>query len=166
MNSKVYGTGSYSALRVGSDSLLILASGQRPALNITPVLEQLPWRIWPPHFGLFFESSGDFGAPAITDFSIALLTPYPPELDSVTIIDANGPHLILFDILGTDSEAPKAVHADWAHYAVFQDLNDSANCLIAPVDAIVPATLFNATKSLGPLTYQGAVQWKAANCKS
>ena len=50
-----FGRGTYKCLRMG-DFILLRAEGTLPNLNSKAELEQLPWRIWPPRFGLFFQS--------------------------------------------------------------------------------------------------------------
>jgi hypothetical protein len=49
-----FGRGTYKCLRMG-DFILLRAEGTLPNLNSTAELEQMPWRIWPPRFGLYFQ---------------------------------------------------------------------------------------------------------------
>ena len=73
----------------------------------------------------------------------------------MTIIDATGSHAVK---IGSAIELEKA-NAEKAFNA-YQQLG-VANCMIAPVDAMVPMIF---RKARGPDTYKGCEDWIANNC--
>lgn len=163
--SKQYGVGTYRAKIIAKGVILISARGQTPYSNIKPGLAELPWRIFPPHFGLFFESTGDIGAAVMTPFATYLVAEYPSDQTVVNVVDSTGVNRVGIDEVSIDRVVRFGDFIDAGPgYAVYQQLNNPGNCLVAPTDAIVPAIYFNATAYMGPLTLADAEAWKSSNC--
>ncbi len=84
---KEYGIAQYyQAIRLFDTAVLIVAAGQAPNFN-TRDRRTAPWRIYPPLFGLFFETP-EVQLPAIRPFVVTGVFPYPKDVDKLTIIDA------------------------------------------------------------------------------
>ena len=66
----------YQATRLAETSVLITAVGEAPNLNTIVTLEMLPWKIYPPQFGLFFETP-QVSLPATRPFLVWGIFPYP-----------------------------------------------------------------------------------------
>jgi hypothetical protein len=157
--SKEFGVATYTAIKVADVLVLITAHGTAPNWNTSVTLEQLPWRIWPPRFGLFFDTP-DIALPALRPFIVSNLFVYPASLGQVTIIDAGGQHdVTIGSAMMLDAAAEDRVNADKAFNA-YQQIG-VANCMIAPVDAVVPMIF---RKAHGPDTYKGCQDWIARNC--
>lgn len=164
--TKDYGKGEYVARRITDNTILIQAHGFAPATNTIVTLERMPWRIWPPHYGLFFEQNG-IGGSMQSPFHKTLVDSYPvqEEFDVVNIVDLSG-------VIQVPIEAGlefSLLRSDIAndienHFAVWQQIGVNSNCVIAPINAIMPAIYFNATAHLGGLTLKQAEKWKKNNC--
>jgi hypothetical protein len=158
--AKDYGIASYSAARVTDSLLLIAAVGVAPNWNTRVTLEQLPWRIWPPHFALYFDTP-DVALPALRPFAITGLFLYPASLRQVTVIDARGRHSVEIGAgIVLDAATEDKVNAEKAFNA-YRQIGVATNCMIAPVDAMVPMIF---SKAHGPDTYKGCEDWVAKNC--
>jgi hypothetical protein len=83
----------YQAARIAGVAVAIAATGEAPNFNTRVTLEQLPWKIYPPHFGLFFEHP-QITLPATRPFVVSTLVGYPTDIDELTVIDANGRHIV------------------------------------------------------------------------
>jgi hypothetical protein len=165
MTKLEYGTGTYSAKIIGKGTILIRASGMVPTAPTKAILAELPWRIYPPHFGLFFETSGDVGATVMLPYVTTLVALYPTDESDVTIVDANGMTKVPLETVSVDGFQGVRMAANVAPgFAVYQQINVPSNCVIAPVGAIMPAIFFNATAHLGPLDYAAAQSWRAEHC--
>ena len=157
--AKEFGVATYVAMKVTEALVLITAHGTAPNWNTRVALEQLPWRIWPPRFGLYFDTP-DIALPALRPFTVSSLFAYPASLGQVTIIDAAGQHEVkIGSAMMLDAAAEDRVNADKAFNA-YQQIG-VANCMIAPVDAMVPMIF---RKAHGPDTYKGCEDWIAKNC--
>ena len=157
--AKEFGVATYTAMKVTEVLVLITAHGTAPNWNTRVTLEQLPWRIWPPRFGLYFDTP-DIALPALRPFTVSGLFAYPASLGQVTIIDAAGQHDVkIGSAMMLDAAAEDRVNADKAFNA-YQQIG-VANCMIAPVDAMVPMIF---RKAHGPDTYKGCEDWIARNC--
>ena len=157
--SKDYGIAqSYTALRVGP-IVVITAVGQAPNFNTQVTVEQLPWRIYPPLFGLFFETPA-IQLPAIRPFAVAGVFPYPEKETELTIFDAAGRHAIrvasAFPFEPLEREA-----AGREDFIAYQQIG-VANCMIAPADAMVPMIY---RRAFGPASYPACEAWIAKNCQ-
>ena len=85
----IRGSTPLSGHRLTDFAVLIVAIGEAPNLNTRVTLEQLPWRIYPPHFGLFFETP-QIALPATRPFVVWQVAGYPAGLTELVIVDANG----------------------------------------------------------------------------
>jgi hypothetical protein len=159
--AKEFGVATYIAMKVTEILVLITAHGAAPNRNTRVTLEQLPWRIWPPRFGLYFDTPG-VALPALCEFVVSGLFTYPTSLGLVTLIDAAGEHTVKIGPAMSRDEPPEEwVNADKTFNA-YQQIG-VANCMIAPVDAMVPM-IFG--KAHGPDTYKGCEDWITRNCKA
>lgn len=154
--SKHYGVGTYKALRLTPSAILIIAFGQAPNLTTHVTLEQLPWRIFPPWFALFFDEP-PISLPATRPFLEAKVFPYPKGKDTVTIIDAGGVHTV--GIVDEFDFAKLSAPAD-GKFLVYQQLGRD-NCIVVPEDALVPAIF---ARAFGPASESECVDWAKANC--
>ena len=146
--SKVFGEGIYSAYRQ-NDVLHVTATGQKPTLQTRVSLDQLPFLIFPPRLGLFFETEG-FTSPIVTPFEIEKAFPnYPRKATVVNITDKNGSHAI--DIVEKAPQISSLIisNPEEADFVVYQQIGTS-HFLIAKSSEIVPAIYF---RVFGPDTY-------------
>jgi hypothetical protein len=148
----------YEAARIHGAAVVIVAVGEAPYLNTRVTLEQLPWRIYPPHFGLFFETP-PFGLPATRPFVVSAVVGYPADIDELTIIDANGRHLVKIVSVIQFRAAKVDVNAE-KEFLAYKQIG-FANCMIAPVDAVVPMIF---RRAFGPASYADCEAWIAQNC--
>jgi hypothetical protein len=148
----------YKAVRLANSFVMILAVGQVGYASTRVTIEQLPWRIYPPHFGLFFETA-EIGIPVTRPFVVSAIFLYPASSKKVVILDAAGRHEIdISDIFPFDVVERQAKEAD--NLAVYQQIG-VANCMIAPADAMVPMIY---TKVFGPATQPQCQAWIDKNC--
>ncbi|MDX2202558.1 MAG: hypothetical protein NW223_07400 [Hyphomicrobiaceae bacterium] len=154
--SKFYGVGSYRAQRIAPTFIAIIATGTTPNLPTRVTVEQLPWRIYPPRFALFFEEPA-ITVPATRPFVEAGFFLYPKDQDVVTVIDAAGSHAV--DIVGELALVEMQL-AGSSTYAVYQQIG-TTTCIVAPDDAILPAIY---TRVYGPASEADCTAWAAANC--
>ena len=92
-----FGHGTYKCLRMG-DFILLRAEGTLPNLNSKAELVQMPWRIWPPRFGLYFQHE-QIVMPATRPFAISQLFGFPRGPNSVVVHDADGAHNVPIESL-------------------------------------------------------------------
>jgi hypothetical protein len=149
---------SYQAARIHGVVVAIIAIGQAPNLNTLVTIEQLPWRIYPPHFGLFFEQP-IIVLPTTRPFVVTALVGFPTDRDELTIIDANGRHVVKIGSVLEFRAAKQDVNAEKAFIA-YKQLG-FPNCMIAPEDAMVPMIF---ARAFGPDTYAACEAWIAQNC--
>ena len=76
----------YQATRLAETSVLITAVGEAPNLNTIVTLEMLPWKIYPPQFGLFFETP-QVSLPATRPFLVWGIFPYPRRENDLAVFD-------------------------------------------------------------------------------
>ena len=153
--SKDYGIAQYySALRVGP-IVLITAVGQTPNFNTQVTLEQLPWRIYPPLFGLFFETPA-IQLPAIRPFAVSGVFPYPEKEP-----DAAGRHDVRIATAFPFVPLEREVQGR-EDYVAYQQIG-VANCMIAPADAMVPMIY---SRAFGPASYAACEAWIKKNCQA
>ena len=148
----------YQAARIAGVAVAIAATGEAPNFNTRVTLEQLPWKIYPPHFGLFFEHP-QITLPATRPFVVSTLVGYPTDIDDLTVIDANGRHIVKIQasmMLGAPRERINEEPAFLAYKQI-----GFPNCMIAPVDAVVPMIF---ARAYGPDTYAKCEAWIAQNC--
>lgn len=153
---KSLGEGIYSASR--QDGILhVRAVGHKPALQVKVTLEQLPFLIYPPEIGLFFESA-DIVSPVVVPFEIERAFPaYPASARSVTIIDRNGSHAIV--IVEQTSPADDAFDLSKDRFVVYRALIGD-RYLIAKEGALVVGIY---VKVFGPDTYEHCKAYVAAH---
>jgi hypothetical protein len=157
--AKDFGVANYTARKVSEGLVLVIADGTAPYVNTRVTLEQLSWRIWPPRIGLYFDTPGA-ALPALRPFIISGLFIYPVSLGQVTLIDAAGEHSVKIGAtISHDAPPEEWVNSDKAFNA-YQQIG-MANCMIAPVDAMVPMIF---RKAHGPDSYNGCEDWIARNC--
>lgn len=154
--SKHYGVGAYRAQRIAPGVIAIIAIGSAPNANTVVTIEQLPWRIYPPRFGLFFSDPAVV-MPAVVPFIRIGVFLYPKGNSVVTIFDAAGAHAvdIVDDINLTALEVPGS-----DQFAVYQQIGRS-NCIVAPADALLPAIYY---RVYGPASEADCNAWAVANC--
>lgn len=148
----------YEAVRIHSVAVAVVAIGETANLNTRVMLEQLPWKIYPPHFGLFFEHP-QIALPATRPFVVSSLFAYPADVGELTFIDANGRHVVKIGETVALSAAERRVNEEGAFLAYKQI--GFPNCMIAPVDAVVPMIF---ARAYGPDTYTNCEAWIAQNC--
>jgi hypothetical protein len=147
MSNRHFGRGTYRAFRSGG-FLHIIAIGETPNFNDEVILEQLPFLIFPPEFGLFFLTQ-DVSLPASKPFTIEKRTIFP-SAPSVTIQDADGSHSVAISELGDLPAAPaRAPEIAGNDFCVFQWIGIRPY-LIAKCDAVVPAVY---SRVFGPDTH-------------
>lgn len=155
--SKHYGVGTYRVIRIADHAILVIAEGFAPNLTTKVSIEQLPWRIFPPQFALFFDEP-PIGLPALKPFVVSAVFAYPKDRDSVTIIDAAGAHEI--KIGGEINWLQMEAQADEGQFIVYRQIGRS-NCLIVPHDRIVPAIF---ARAFGPASQADCKAWAAQHC--
>jgi hypothetical protein len=148
----------YQAARLSDAAAVILAAGETPNFNTRVTIEQLPWRIYPPHFGLFFETPM-IALPAMRPFVVSAIVGFPGDRDHLTVIDANGRHIVSLLNAIRFHTAGKEVNVE-KEFLAYRQIG-FPNCMIAPVDAAVPMIF---TRAFGPATYADCEAWIAQNC--
>lgn len=159
--SKDYGIAQfYQAARLTDTTVLIVAVGQAPNLNTQVTIEQLPWRIFPPQFGLFFDTPA-ISLPALRPFVVSAVFPYPKDIDMLRIVDATGAHkLEIFSAFPFSAVERERHLQGQKEFNAYQQIG-VANCMIAPEGAMVPMIY---TKAFGPAAYAECEAWIAKNC--
>jgi len=148
--SKQYGIARlYQALRLADTAVLIMAVGEAPNFNTRVSLEQLPWRIFPPQFGLFFDTP-EIQLPALRPFAVSAVFPYPKDVADLTIVDAAGRHKVAILSAFPFPAAEREKHLQGQKEFIAYQQIGVANCMIAPEDAMVPMIY---TKAFGPASY-------------
>jgi hypothetical protein len=92
MPRKEFGRATYRAYRLFGQVFLI-ATGQTPNWNDKVDFEQLPYRTFPPTWGLFFITP-DVTMPAVRPFVNDEAIAYPYGIPTVSIEDADGLHVV------------------------------------------------------------------------
>ena len=87
--SESFGKGNYAAVRMGNE-ILIRANGTLGSLNQVADL-RIHTRAWPPRLALWVYSP-EVMLPATRDFDFGQSFFFPPDVDCVTIYDADGTH--------------------------------------------------------------------------
>ena len=150
MPDKHHGRASYKAFRAAG-FLHIIASGETPNLNDQVIIEQLPFPIRPPMFGLFWVTQ-DISLPALRSFTVEIRTLFPGSMNSVRIQDADGDHLVpITDVASPPSQPPDV----GSHFCVYEWIEINPH-VIAECDAIVPAVY---SRAFGPDTHMRCVQY-------
>ncbi len=146
MATKELGRAKFSAFRLGGN-VRVFAVGETPNWNDKVDIEELPFRIFPPLYALYFISQ-TIQQPAKRPFLYQEAIPYPKGFDTITIYHADGEDAVPIVNLGfpdvTDLPAPKAN----ATFCVFNSLL-SKHLLIAECDTPLPR-IFG--RSFGPAT--------------
>lgn len=146
MATKELGRAKYSAFRIGGTTR-VFAAGVTPNWNDKVDIEELPFRIFPPWYALYFISQ-TIQLPAQRPFLYQEAIPYPEKPKTIRIQDADGFHdvpivnLTLPDV--TDLPPPKRD----ATFCVFNSLL-SKDLMIAECDTPLPH-IFG--RSFGPAT--------------
>ncbi len=86
------GRAEYSAYRLGT-AVFITAKGVLPNWNQIPDIRQLPIRIFPPQFGMFFYTPA-IVLPTLRPFVISEPFGYPKDEKTLTMHDLDGSHVI------------------------------------------------------------------------
>ncbi len=157
--TKSYGEGIYSAYR--QDGILhVRATGTKPYLQTKVTLEELPFLIFPPQIGLFFDTDG-IVSPVVLPFDVERAFSHYPQVPTVYIVDKNGGHAINIE------ERPPAQQtgqgdASAQAYVVYKQIG-TEHYLIAKADAIVTAIY---VKVFGPDTYENCQNYVTARTVS
>jgi hypothetical protein len=162
MQEDVFGKGDYSAGRLDRQVIIISAKNiDLPSLQAKAELRRMPWRCWPPVYGLFLNNPSIF-SPTVSEGYAVIVDAYPDGFDYVDIIDAAGrQHVTLSQgVTSVNREAPSELPI----YAVFQMVGNHSDCIVAPYDQLMPAVYFNATLHLGPMKHADATTWMSTNC--
>ncbi|MBR0968504.1 hypothetical protein JQ554_30500 [Bradyrhizobium diazoefficiens] len=158
--SKVFGEGIYSAYR--QDGILhVRATGLKPTAQTIVTIEELPFLIFPPRLGLFFETDG-ITNPVVLPFDVERAFPnYPAHVTVVNIVDKNGVHTI--NIVEKPAAAASLLIADpaAAQFVVYQQIGTD-HYLIAKSDDVVLAIYY---KVFGPDTYANCQAYVAAHAR-
>jgi hypothetical protein len=135
MSTKELGRAKYSAFRIGGITH-VMAVGETPNWNDKVDIEQLPFRIFPPWYALYFISP-DVRIPTNRPFAYHEAIAYPKEPKIIRIQDEDGMHDVPIATLAvpdiTDLPPPKRD----ANYCVFNNLA-SKDLLIAECDTPLP----------------------------
>ena len=107
-----FGRGTYACLRV-ADFILLHAEGSLPNWNSQAELVQMPWRIWPPQFGLYFQDQ-QISLPALRPFAISALFGFPRTATTVVVHDADGTRNVAILELPATHTLMQATNADSA----------------------------------------------------
>ncbi|WPO40617.1 hypothetical protein [Tardiphaga sp. 42S5] len=156
--SKTFGEAVYSAYRQNG-ILHVRASGLKPTLQTIVTIEELPFLIYPPQLGLFFETNGIVN-PVVLPFEIeTAFAHYPASARTVQIVDRNGTHAI--DIVDRPETAPVLLLADAAatQFVVYRQIGTD-RYLIARAGAPVIDIYI---KVFGPDSYSAAQAYVAAH---
>lgn len=136
----VLGRGNYRCVRLG-DYILLSAEGTLANLNDRPALEQMPWRIWPPRFGLLVYPA-QVSLPATRPFKIWGLFGYPRSATSVGVVDADGEKAVPVEALAAgsllstlDSESTDVVRTGYSTTS----LQEAFEAAVAQLPASNPA---------------------------
>jgi hypothetical protein len=154
--AKEFGEGIYTAYRENG-VVHVTASGDKPTLQTKVSLERLPFLIYPPRLGLFFDSEG-ITSPVVTPFEIEkAFAHYPIKSSVVNITDRHGLHVI--DIAERPVHPNPLIIADpeQAAFDVYQQI-DTNHFLIAKEGDVVPAIY---VRVFGPDTYAHAQAYVA-----
>ena len=148
MPRTVPGRASYSASRIAGITTLT-AVGETPNFNDKVDFVQRPELIFPPSFSFVFIHA-DIGLPAMKPFKYEEIIAFPPEADSVLVIDADGPHSVqISELSAARADAAAVVDDGTASYCVFEWIGINRH-IIAKCDATVPAVF---QRVFGPDTY-------------
>jgi hypothetical protein len=153
--TKSYGEGIYSAYR--QDGILhVRAHGSKPSPQTKVSIDELPFFIFPPEYGLFFETDG-IASPLVLPYDIERAIPtYPIQLPTIHIVDRNGSHTIDIEDRprSTGSTQPDPATQQ---YVVYQQLGTN-RYLIAKADAVVIEIY---KKVFGPDSYENCRKFVA-----
>lgn len=158
--SKVFGEGIYSAYRQNG-ILHVRATGLKPTAQTRVTIEELPFLIFPPQLGLFFETDG-ITNPIVLPFDVEKAFPnYPSSTKVVSIVDKNGVHAI--DIVEQPATVPSLSVSDpaAAEFVVYQQIGTD-HYLIAKSEDLVLAIYH---KVFGPDTYASCQAYVAAHAR-
>lgn len=147
MPNKELGSAEYKAFRAG-DLVEIIATGMTSALNIKIDIEQLPFFIYPPMFGLYFLTPVVV-LPATHPFCYKERVPFPKSSKVITILDAEGKHGVEIqevNVSETKSALPSVTDTGFCVFSwIGIDKLQISNC-----DAILPSVY---SRVFGPATF-------------
>jgi hypothetical protein len=135
MSTKELGRAKYSAFRIG-DTVRVFAMGETPNWNDKVDIEQLPFRIFPPWYALYFISP-DISLPAKRPFLYQEAIPYPKEPKTIRIQDADDFHDVPIVDLAFKEVTELPPPKQEATFCVFNSLG-SKELMIAPCDSPLP----------------------------
>lgn len=158
MARKELGRATYKAYRMFGVTYLV-AAGQTPNWNDKVDFEQLPFRIFPPMYGLFFISQ-DLQMPAVKPFVYEERILFPTSANIVRIQDADGIHDVpIAEVVPPDIGLHALAIEGGANYCVFSWIGINS-MMIAKCDAVVPAVY---TKVYGPATHADCERYIASH---
>ncbi len=144
---KAFGRGTYQCIRIGN-VVLLRAEGMLSHANDRAVLEQMPWRIWPPQFGLYVVSPA-IALPALRPFAISELFAFPRSAKVLVVHDADGAHEVTIGGLPADHPFTTFDHQNSADMCTgysatsLQDAFDTAVADLAATQPTVPDGIAN-----------------------
>jgi hypothetical protein len=117
MANRVLGKAEYRAHRTGG-VVTLTAIGEFPNFNDKADFEELPIEIFPPHFGFYFIQK-DIGLPAKKPFCYSEVISFPTSTKSITIVDANGSHVVHIEEIGVPEPTQRKPAGSDNGYCVF-----------------------------------------------
>ena len=153
--AKLFGEGIYSAYRQNG-ILHVRCIGMKPYAQTKVSLEELPFLIYPPQIGLFFETSG-IVSPVELPFDIERAFAHYPDVPTVHIVDKNGGHSINIEDKPATTSAMAAAAAPT--YVVYRQIGTN-HYLIAEANKPVIEIYY---KVFGPDTYENCQKYVTAH---
>lgn len=160
MANRVLGKAAYKAHRTGG-VVTLTATGEFPNFNDKADFDQLPFRIFPPQFGFYFIQQ-DITLPAIKPFCYSEVIIFPTIAQSLTIIDADGPHIVGIEEIHVQEPTECKPSGSEQGFCVFAIIGGT-RLLIAKCDSILPAIY---RRVFGPATYVECEQYVGSNQKN
>lgn len=152
--SSVLGRGTYKAFRLGAQ-IAIQAEGNLPNHNDRADIVQMPWRILPPQFALFFVQA-PISLPAVRPFRVVEVFGYPSRAAAVTVRDADGRHVVpIEDLAGQKLSAANLAPSEDGQLRVgysrasLQDAFDAAVQQFSPPTDVADALVTYVTRRSG-----------------
>jgi hypothetical protein len=159
MPTTIPGRASYKAYRLFG-LVTLVATGETPNFNDKVDIVQLPFRRFPPIYGLVFIQQ-DIRLPAMRPFVYEERIVYPEGFPAISVHDADGPHEVpIADVqIPPMAMAASAEAESGAGFCVFNWLG-RPDLLIAPCDALLPAVY---RRVYGPATMADCERYVAQN---
>lgn len=156
MTKRDFGKAEYKAYRSG-ELVRLLAHGIAPNFNTKPDFQQMPWRIYPPHYGFYFITP-EIMIPTLRPFTYEELVAFPRGVSAIPVVDADGGHLVDIEEVSFSPLTFELPNPKDKGYCVFADLMTDQQ-RVAKCDAILvgmPPRVF------GPATYGECMEYIAS----